>query len=309
MTDNKPPMLVMEFVQGRDLYYEHREKRMTKRELIRLTEQLLGALAYVHEKGITHRDVKPANVMVSSRSPLKVKLADFDLASKDADLRTRCGTERYLAPEIDFGKDDKYTSKVDIWSFGVMFLELCYNLPKRTKEIDQQAWVALILRYLANQDQTTAVHFASTLLKKSPDCRPSAKECLGHKLFSVLDNEDLVSIPDPEAYDSPSSSAGTTTRLYAREPYDYENPPELVDTIAVGSTLAEMVRGEQREDINAITARKSEKRSISLPHTVNSPPIANAEHAISQTPSTRVAKKKAEASATNRPEAKRTKAK
>jgi serine/threonine protein kinase len=81
--------------------------------------QALDALAYLHNRDepMVHRDIKPSNILIKSRNPLHIKLADFGLANIGWELNTACGTPQYVAPEVYNGK---YDSAVDIWSLGVV---------------------------------------------------------------------------------------------------------------------------------------------------------------------------------------------
>jgi serine/threonine protein kinase len=64
---------------------------------------------------MAHRDLKPKNILVKSRYPLFIKLADFGLANDKRDLKTFCGSQGYAAPEIYFrNRYNKYTTAVDL---------------------------------------------------------------------------------------------------------------------------------------------------------------------------------------------------
>jgi serine/threonine protein kinase len=81
----------------------HGESPITEEENVGLLFQALGALKYLHARGVAHRDLKPENILVESRSPLSIKLADFGLANDKPDLETLCGTQLYTAPEVLLG--------------------------------------------------------------------------------------------------------------------------------------------------------------------------------------------------------------
>lgn len=144
----------MEYVPGGDLgNYVNQHSSLPEYEVKAIARQLLSALKYLHEGGITHRDVKPDNILVSNCNPLQVKLTDFGLSkmidSEETFLRTFCGTLLYCAPEVyceyrEFDENGKrtlrgqiinnsaqrYGNAVDIWSLaGVLFYSLCCRPP------------------------------------------------------------------------------------------------------------------------------------------------------------------------------------
>ncbi len=119
------PFLVMEYFEGETLREALRGGRagdLRKRLLI--ARQVANALAYVHSKGIVHRDVKPDNVRIDTSG--NIKLMDFGVA-KSGDLSLTAsgftvGTPYYMAPEQIRGA--KPTHLVDIYAFGVVLFEL-----------------------------------------------------------------------------------------------------------------------------------------------------------------------------------------
>ena len=85
-----------------------------------LCQQMLAGLAYLHHKGVIHRDIKGSNILVNNRGELK--LADFGLARfyqkrRRSDYTNRVITLWYRPPELLFGTT-VYGPEVDMWSAG-----------------------------------------------------------------------------------------------------------------------------------------------------------------------------------------------
>merc|ERR1712228_173132 len=88
-----------------------------EKTLMKLMKNTLQSAAYIHSKGIMHRDIKLENIMLVDDETLDLKIIDFGLSTrldqKDS-IFTDCGTPGYIAPEIIYGHD--YNEKVDIFS-------------------------------------------------------------------------------------------------------------------------------------------------------------------------------------------------
>lgn len=128
--------LTMEFVDGVNLHSAIHETGVKPAMAISVAEQMCEALAYAHSRGVVHRDVKPANVLVDSQG--RAKMADFGLAKvSGVDAATWgatmtgkvMGTPDYMAPEQT--RDMAVDHRADIYSVGVVLYEmLCQEAPK-----------------------------------------------------------------------------------------------------------------------------------------------------------------------------------
>src|SRR5262249_25312280 len=132
--DVGPNYLVMEFVEGETL-----KGPLPLEEALRLAAQIAEALEVAHEKGITHRDLKPGDILV--RRDGSVKVLDFGLAKvapvvaasplgedsptismEDTKAGVILGTAAYMSPEQARGKS--VGPRTDIWAFGVVLYEI-----------------------------------------------------------------------------------------------------------------------------------------------------------------------------------------
>jgi serine/threonine protein kinase len=116
--------LVMEFVDGPTLATSLRSGPLGTQSTAMLGARLADALAYVHERGIVHRDVKPSNILLSTSG--EAWLGDFGVAQHhDATTLTAVGTTLgtvvYMAPEQL--EDHQVGPSADIWSLGIVLLE------------------------------------------------------------------------------------------------------------------------------------------------------------------------------------------
>lgn len=123
--------IFMELVDGIDLF-ERIEKgkdgRLDEPTARKYFQQIVKGVKFIHSTGICHRDLKPENIIVDKKEDI-VKISDFGCSrvcvkkGTSLMLKTICGTEHYLAPEVCGGKDyDGF--KADVWSLGVILYEM-----------------------------------------------------------------------------------------------------------------------------------------------------------------------------------------
>jgi serine/threonine-protein kinase len=130
------PYIVMEYVEGETLRdVIRREGRLSPERAMSLTADICAALDFSHRNGIVHRDVKPANVMITPQGTVKVM--DFGIARAVSDSAATMtstaaviGTAQYLSPEQARGEG--VDARSDVYSAGCLLYELVTGTPPFT---------------------------------------------------------------------------------------------------------------------------------------------------------------------------------
>jgi hypothetical protein len=118
--------IAYEYVAGKTFREALRAGEIKDADAIEAVAQVLDGLAHAHGRGVVHRDVKPANILLEERGEISVRILDFGLARfAEADTLTSAGdvpgTLAYIAPERLRG--DLAGPAGDVWSVGVMLYE------------------------------------------------------------------------------------------------------------------------------------------------------------------------------------------
>jgi len=115
----------MAYIEGQSLRKKIESGPLELEEALRIATQVAEGLQEAHKKGVVHRDIKSANIMVTERG--KAKIMDFGLARvTESSLVTQegmtMGTVTYMSPEQARG--EKVDHRTDIWSLGIVFYEM-----------------------------------------------------------------------------------------------------------------------------------------------------------------------------------------
>jgi len=179
------PCIIMEYVSGINMEDLIRKQGgLSPEQAFEYFLQILGAIKYLHKKGIIHRDIKPGNIKIQPDN--KAKLLDFGVAKGDFSPKLTMvgftvGSLEYMAPEQLEGFPGKPS---DIWSLGVLLYEMISGTTpfaaKSTGEIQQKIRKARYSPLLVHypEDKNNINHIISLCLKTNPVKRISASNLL-----------------------------------------------------------------------------------------------------------------------------------
>ncbi|XP_062254065.1 serine/threonine-protein kinase PAK 6 [Platichthys flesus] len=177
--------VIMEYLQGGALTNIVSETRLNEEQIATVCEAVLQALAYLHSQGVIHRDIKSDSILLTLDG--RVKLSDFGFCaqiSKDIPKRkSLVGTPYWMAPEVI--SKSPYGTEVDIWSMGIMVVEMVDGEPPYFSETPVAAMKRLrdeLAPTVRNVSQVFPVlkDFLDRMLTRDPLERASATDLLEH---------------------------------------------------------------------------------------------------------------------------------
>ncbi|KAK8878067.1 hypothetical protein M9Y10_004830 [Tritrichomonas musculus] len=177
--------ICMEYIDGGPLTDIVTICTMTEQQMAFIIREVLSALAVIHDSQKIHRDIKSDNILVSLDG--SVKLADFgytaQLANKNEKRKTVCGTPYWMAPELIQGYE--YGTEVDIWSLGIMCIEMAEGVPPYLDEQPMRALYLIVVngvKGLSDRDNWSSEFndLIDSCLQVDPSKRPTAHALLEH---------------------------------------------------------------------------------------------------------------------------------
>eukprot|EP00756_Hemistasia_phaeocysticola_P032665 Hpha_TRINITY_DN16421_c2_g7::TRINITY_DN16421_c2_g7_i1::g.159005::m.159005/K08857/NEK1_4_5; NIMA (never in mitosis gene a)-related kinase 1/4/5 len=184
-------LIAMEFADGGDLDRQIKQRAANgshyfqEHEVLFMFLQICMALDHIHTKKMLHRDIKGANIFLTSTGV--IKLGDFGFSHEyeetvsNAVAGTFCGTPYYLAPEL--WENKKYSKKADVWSVGV----LLYEMLALKRPYTAQNMRGLMEKVLEGKFPPPPPHYSQDMQKlvqfildRDPEKRPAVRDILQH---------------------------------------------------------------------------------------------------------------------------------
>lgn len=192
-TDEGLPYFIMEYVAGETIELWCESQKLTSIDRLQLFLKVLDAVAYAHEKGVIHRDLKPGNIMVSEAGD--PKLLDFGIARLNDSLEqkplTLTGqppmTPEYAAPEQLYGMMATVSS--DIYSLGLVLLQMLVGARPRCEGRTPRTAVKCCIL-----DNVVLARIMHRMLRNEPDMRYSSCDQLTRDINELLDSGELVEL-------------------------------------------------------------------------------------------------------------------
>lgn len=193
IVDDKLLWVVMEFMAGgclTDILEQFDNIQMTEQMIAHVCLETLDGLQYIHSLHRIHRDIKSDNILLGSRG--EVKLADFgyaaQLTQQKAKRNTIVGTPYWMAPELIRGQE--YDQKVDIWSLGIMAMEMAEGEPPYMDFPPLRALFLITTKGIpplkdSEKWSSDFQDFVAQCLDKDSDKRPDAAQLLKHPFLKT----------------------------------------------------------------------------------------------------------------------------
>jgi len=255
VTSDNRPYLVTQWIGGRSLAAVLKESGpLTTARAIDVGHGIAGALAYVHSRGLVHRDVKPSNILIPGwpeapdyKNPT---LLDFGVAGRLEHGRTQVGmifgTLRYMSPEQI--KGEQQSAATDVYGFGLLLFEMLVGRSPANRAGDLATLVMAISQGIPAEDlkgvEPALADLISRCVRPDPAERPSMAEVL--QALTAQPQKIATWEPLPVPLSPPGASSSTqpaisTGALPATRDSSAQSAPEAPPAPAF------KVTGEQRE--------------------------------------------------------------
>jgi len=171
--------------------YEENDQQLLESQVTKIVVETLKGLAFLHQANFIHRDIKSDNILLNAEG--QVKLADFGFSAQFQGGQTKrntiVGTPYWMAPELINGKP--YDARVDVWSLGVVVMEMCDGEPPYLDETPMKALLLISTKGMPDLKHPdtwseTLQDFLARCLTKDAENRPTTAQLLKHDITDPI---------------------------------------------------------------------------------------------------------------------------
>jgi len=173
-----------------DIVEQYPRISLNENQIAYVSRETLKALAYIHKYNFIHRDIKSDNICLNELG--EIKIGDFEYAGQltqdKPKRRTVVGTPYWMAPELIRGHD--YSKKVDIWSLGIMIVELLQGEPPFMEFPPLRALFLITTKGIPPLEEESKhspelLRFYNQCLEINVDSRPTSKALLQDPFLNI----------------------------------------------------------------------------------------------------------------------------
>jgi serine/threonine-protein kinase len=235
--------MAMELLNGTELGERMTQAPIPIQEAVSIAEQVAEGLAFAHDNGVIHRDIKPGNITLLPRG--RVKIMDFGIARlKVSDIKTqlgtRLGTPKYMSPEQSTG--DTLDHRTDIFSLGIVLYEMLTGV-----KLFKGDTLAQVLHNVANFEpippsriKPEVTPLLDLVVKRALEKKPAARYTSAWEMVEDL-RHCMQELPPP-AYASPGISSSPVTQVKTSDSTD--DKTMVLKTVTDGTVVLRRLSAE-----------------------------------------------------------------